>query len=163
MARLDIPLEQLTEEISGQWSNEDWQSWYTANKEEEHYADYKIREAKKSEIPKIKRLVAKTHFECEPETATRMVVAEKDGKLIGYQEIERYYTHDTDYLRVLVVHPKYRKQGIGEAIVSHIITDGGRYQCSIHYDNDASLNLFKKLGFTLGDTINGLVQVHYGF
>lgn len=163
MENRKIPLEQLTEKISGQWSKEEWLDWYKSNQEKETYADFVIREAKKSEITKIKRLVATTHFECEPETATRRVVAKKDGKIIGYQEIESFHIQDVDFLRVMVIHPKYRSQGIGEAIISYIISDGRRYQCNIHSDNTASLGLFRKLGFELGDTVNGLVQAFYGF
>ena len=92
-----------------------------------------------------------------------MIVAELGGKIVGYQEIERFYTHDVDFLRVIVIDPKCRGQRIGEAMVSYIVSEGGKYQCNIHSDNEASLGLFRKLGFTEGDCVNGLVQVFYGF
>lgn len=156
-------LEALTEEATRNWSEKDWLEWYDKNKDEPVYADFTIREAKESDLKAIKNLVEITHFECEPETATRGVVAVKDNKIIGYQEIETFHNHDTDFLRVMVIHPDYRRQGIGEALISYIIADSGRYQCNIHADNEASLRLFEKLGFTLGDTANGLVQAFYRF
>ncbi len=156
-------LEALTKEATKDWSEKDWTEWYAKNKEEPSYADFTIREAKESDLKAIKNLVEITHFECEPETATRGIVAVKGNKIIGYQEIEAFHTLDTEFLRVMVIHPSYRRQGIGEAIISYIIADGGRYQCNIHSDNEASLHLFEKLGFTLGDTVNGLVQAYFGF
>ncbi|MFH0752400.1 MAG: GNAT family N-acetyltransferase [archaeon] len=158
-----MKLEDLTKESIKDWSEQDWENWYETNKEEPSYSDFTIREAKESDLKEIRSLVETTHFECEPETATKGIVAVKGKKIIGYQEIETFHNHDTEFLRVMVIHPEYRGQGIGEAIVSYIISEGGRYQCNIHQDNEASLNLFEKLGFTLGDTVNGLVQVYYGF
>ena len=160
---MKLSLEALTSEVTRNWSEQDWQDWYEDNKEEPAYADFTIREAKESDARQIRSLVELTHFECEPETATRSIVAVRGSKVIGYQEIEKFHTHDTEFLRVMVIHPSYRRQGLGEAIISYIIADGGRYQCNIHSDNEASLRLFEKLGFTLGDTANGLVQAYFGF
>lgn len=157
------PLEQLTKATTDKWTSEDWLRWYETNKEEPTYADFRIRETKKSDLPAVKSLVAKTNLECEPETSTRGVVAIKDKRIVGYEEIERFYTHDVDFIRVIVVHPKYHRQGIGEAIVGHTIGNGGLYQGNIDSDNIASLNLFRKLGFKEGNSVNGLVQVSYGF
>ncbi len=163
MGVMKNPLENLTKETTGRWTSEDWLRWYENNKEEPIYADFRIRDTRKTDLPAIKSLVARTNLECEPETATRGIVAVKDRRIVGYQEIERFYTHDVDFLRVLVVHQRYRRQGIGGSIISHAISDGGRYQCNIHSDNVASLNLFRKLGFREGNSVNGLVQLSYGF
>jgi len=157
------PLEKLTKELTGKWTGEDWLRWYETNKEEPTYADFRIRATKKSDLSAVRSLVSRTNLECEPETATRGIVAIKDKRIVGYGEIERFYTHDVDFIRVVVVHPRYHRQGIGEAILSHTISDGGLYQGNIDSDNIASLSLFRKLGFQEGNSVNGLVQVSYGF
>lgn len=163
MKNVKIPVEELTSEISSKWSNEDWLKWYDSNRDRDEYSELIVRDAKKPDVPAIRKLVASTRFECDPKTATSRLVAVTDKKVVGYQEIEKFSLQNASFIRLVVVHPDYRRKGVGESMVGYLIGDGGRYQCKIHYDNEASLKLFEKLGFVLGDCENGLVSAFYGF
>lgn len=81
----------------------------------------------------------------------------KDRLVVGYA-YKKYVEHPNPYKKAtriswLCVHPKYRKQGIAEAIVTQLINSNAFYTTTIKNDNVASINLFRKLRFTVDDSL----------
>lgn len=85
-------------------------------------------------------------------------VAEKDGRIVGYQ-ISTAVGHWAGHLARLAVLPEYQRQGIGDALVRdalHYFSHRGieRVTVNTQEGNKASLYLYRKLGFSLtGESI----------
>jgi len=79
------------------------------------------------------------------------LVAERDGKAVGRAAIDTPYPPYAE-LGGLLVHPKYRGQGVGTELVEGCISLARRYNCNIMYvitwkDNPAVHRFWKKFGF----------------
>jgi ribosomal-protein-alanine N-acetyltransferase len=101
-----------------------------------------------------------------PET---FVVAEENGEVIGYIlcRIETGLSNlgfggiiKKGHIVSVAVMPKYRRRGVGEALVTKAIEGMRLYgakQCylEVRLTNEAAVNLYKKLGFQVTRTIHG--------
>ncbi|RMF43570.1 MAG: GNAT family N-acetyltransferase [Anaerolineae bacterium] len=85
--------------------------------------------------------------------ASVATVAEKDGKIVGYQ-ISTATGHWGGHLARLAVLPEMQGQGVGGALVRDVLQRFthkriGHITVNTQHDNAASLRLYKKLGFRL--------------
>jgi len=101
-----------------------------------------------------------------PET---FIVAENDGAVVGYImcRIEVGLSNfglgglaKKGHVVSVAVMPEHRRRGIGEALVNQAVEGMLQYgakQCylEVRMTNEAAINLYKKLGFTITRTIHG--------
>ncbi len=91
------------------------------------------------------------YYEVKDNSAARCFVAEtEDGKVVGM--VISWIILDELHIATLAVHPDYRRQGIGERILTEAVQDG--YQAGTRYallevraGNEAAQNLYRKFGF----------------
>ncbi len=90
-------------------------------------------------------------YEVKDNSAARCFVAEsEDKKIIGM--VVSWVIVDELHIATLAVHPDYRRQGIGERILTEALRDGRqagtRYALlEVRAGNDAAQNLYRKFGF----------------
>ena len=122
--------------------------------------DISIRQAKLYDVPAMAR-IERDSFGApwSAEEITKDVtaggnvyvaVAEADGEKAGYGEI-RIVAGEAQIYNIAIA-PEYRKQGIGEALLMHLIDAGKERGCSlvtleVRAGNEAAMALYKKLGF----------------
>ncbi len=82
------------------------------------------------------------------------IVAELDGKIVGEAEVflsEEPINGEPKriaHLDVIEVHPKFRRMGIGRALIEHIdATLRGRIDFLTAQPSDKALEFYKKTGF----------------
>jgi GNAT superfamily N-acetyltransferase len=89
-----------------------------------------------------------------PELHCTYFVAVADGQVVG--QVMRFLEWNdlrngwTGWIRRLYVRPSFRRNGIGEALVRHVIeaaTEPLEYRFNVHHGNEASARLFETLGF----------------
>jgi ribosomal protein S18 acetylase RimI-like enzyme len=85
------------------------------------------------------------------------VATDISGNILGAVTIVAYFS-GYGYIGRLVVHPDYRRKGIGYSLgvaTKKALRNAGaeRISCYIHPDNKASVKLFEKLGFKVIDRI----------
>jgi len=91
------------------------------------------------------------YYEVKDNSAARCFVAEtEDQKVIGM--VVSWVILDELHIATLAVHPDYRRQGIGERILTKALQDG--YEAGTRYallevraGNEAAQNLYRKFGF----------------
>ena len=92
-----------------------------------------------------------------------LIVAEIDGKVVGYASLSRYREKEA-YRRTVelsvYVDKDYRQQGIASAMMEHLIEEAKK-DSEIHTivsviteANEASINLHKKFGFSCAGVIH---------
>lgn len=122
--------------------------------------DIKIRQAKLYDVPAMAR-IERDSFGApwSAEEITKDVtaggnvyvaVAETGGEKAGYGEIR--IVADEAQIYNIAIAPEYRKQGIGEALLMHLIEAGRERGCAlvtleVRAGNEAAMALYKKLGF----------------
>lgn len=122
--------------------------------------DIKIRQSKLYDVPAMAR-IERDSFGApwSAEEITKDVtaggniyvaVAETDGEKAGYGEI-RIVAGEAQIYNIAIA-PEYRKQGIGEALLMHLIEAGRERGCAlvtleVRAGNEAAMALYKKLGF----------------
>ncbi len=90
-------------------------------------------------------------YEVRDNFAARCFVAEtEDRKVVGM--IVSWVILDELHIATIAVHPDYRRQGIGELILTKALQDG--YEAGtrhalleVHAGNEAAQNLYRKFGF----------------
>lgn len=105
-------------------------------------------------------------YERFPET---FVVAEEDGKIVGYAmcRIERGFPSfrlfglmvKKGHLISIAVLPKYQRQGVGQALMKEIMKAMLRYEAKeicleVRVTNTTAISLYEKLGFQVARTLN---------
>lgn len=122
--------------------------------------DIDIRQAKLYDVPAMAR-IERDSFGApwSAEEITKDVtaggnvyvaVAETGGEKAGYGEIR--IVADEAQIYNIAIAPEYRKQGIGEALLTHLIEAGRERGCTlvtleVRAGNEAAMALYKKLGF----------------
>lgn len=89
-------------------------------------------------------------FELENNRLAHYVVAEEDGKVIGYGGM--WILMDEAHLTNIAVHPDYRRRGVGELILRTLMAKAytlgaRRMTLEVRQSNYAAQRLYKKLGF----------------
>lgn len=122
--------------------------------------DLIIRQAEERDIIKITKLDelcftlpwSQSSFEKEikENDLALYIVAEIDDDIIGYAGLWRIV--DEAHITNVAVHPYYRKKGIGEALVSILITCSKEvgivnHTLEVRASNAAAISLYTKLGF----------------
>ncbi len=84
-------------------------------------------------------------------TGTKFFVAEKDGKVLGYVGISAII--DEGYITNIAVFPKYRKMGVGTALLEYLFNFAREKELSfisleVRESNSNAISLYKKFGFT---------------
>lgn len=81
-------------------------------------------------------------------------VAEKDGQVIGYAaaEIKRQPTSDVGIVSYNAVHPDYRGQGVGTALIEHVMAylreQGARVLTVVTLESDEPVRrIYERMGF----------------
>ncbi len=127
-----------------------------------------IRKAKLSDVPAISRIEVEssntpwsakaiTHDVTQNEKAY-VIVAEKDGERIGY--VDAWILSGEAQLNNIAVLEEYRGQGVGEALLSHLVDYCKENYCQlitleVRKTNTAAINLYEKFGFTTVSTRRG--------
>ena len=122
--------------------------------------DIDIRQAKLYDVPAMAR-IERDSFGApwSAEEITKDVtaggnvyvaVAETGGEKAGYGEIR--IVADEAQIYNIAIAPEYRKQGIGEVLLTHLIEAGKERGCTlvtleVRAGNEAAMALYKKLGF----------------
>jgi ribosomal-protein-alanine N-acetyltransferase len=78
------------------------------------------------------------------------IVAEIGSRLVGYAGL--WCVEDEGHITNVAVHPDFRRRGIGEALISvllsHTIKNGIRsHTLEVRASNDAAISLYEKFGF----------------
>ncbi len=78
------------------------------------------------------------------------LVAEKNGRIVGY--IIARIVYDRGHIIAIAVHPKYRRCGIGTALMEKIFDIFKEYGIKkvwleVRVSNSAAIKFYKKLGF----------------
>lgn len=125
---------------------------------------FNVREAQEEDFEGILSLCQDCEISTEHLTYSRFCrmlaknsgfscVAEADGKIVG----TIFGEHDggfTGSMRRLAVAKQYRRQGIATALVKKVVKEFEKADipwkyCHVEESNDASIELFKSLGFQL--------------
>jgi ribosomal-protein-alanine N-acetyltransferase len=82
---------------------------------------------------------------------SRYYVAEKDSQIVGYAGM--WIILDEAHITNIAVHPHWRGQKIGEALLCRILEDAVLASCigvtlEVRISNDIAQNLYQKYGFT---------------
>ena len=90
------------------------------------------------------------------------LVAEKAKKIIGFI-IGIKTNNETVRIPMLAVHKNYRKQGIGSALVTHLLKklllqNIQHIDLEVKTSNTAAIQFYKKHGFTIIETITNFYQ-----
>lgn len=124
-----------------------------------HKADIQIMKAEDiGEVYEIEHMCFTTPWSLESFAAeinnnlAKYVVAKVDGKVVGYGGV--WIVIDEGHITNIAVHPDYRGQGIGEALVKSLIAlakehNVTRITLEVRPTNTAALNLYKKFGFII--------------
>jgi ribosomal protein S18 acetylase RimI-like enzyme len=85
-----------------------------------------------------------------------MLVAEAEGKVVGFQITQLHTPTKTGYLSDIAIHPDWRRHGIGsqlvEAAVVQLQERGANYVYGLtKTENEKIHALLEKLGFTKGN------------
>jgi ribosomal-protein-alanine N-acetyltransferase len=91
------------------------------------------------------------YYEIKDNSAARCFVAETEDKQVVAMVIS-WVILDELHIATLAVHPDYRRQGIGERILTEALRDGRqtgtRYALlEVRLGNEAAQNLYRKFGF----------------
>ena len=86
------------------------------------------------------------------------LVCEKDGEVAGY--VVCYVVYDEAAIANVAVSPKYRRQGIAEAIISELQRRVRQRDCltvtlEVRVSNTPAISLYEKLGFKTVGTRRG--------
>jgi ribosomal-protein-alanine N-acetyltransferase len=76
-------------------------------------------------------------------------VARRENKLAGYIGIE--HVLDEAHIINLAVNPACRRQGIGEAMVRHVLQNAKSFFLEVRKSNAAAVKLYEKIGFQVID------------
>lgn len=107
-----------------------------------------IREARKSDILAIQRLLSTYFLDMEELGPEDFVLAEIDGKTLGCAALIKSKFHDEDFLEIhsIAVHPNFRGKGIGTRLVKYLLTTIGDPCCDLYVRTTAPI-FFEKLSF----------------
>lgn len=85
-----------------------------------------------------------------------MLVAEAEGKVVGFQITQLHAPTKTGYLSDIAIHPDWRRHGIGSRLVEEAVAQ--LQKCGANYiygltktENEKIHILLEKLGFTKGN------------
>jgi ribosomal protein S18 acetylase RimI-like enzyme len=126
------------------------------------YAEY--LDFLKQEDPELyqqqeQRAVSRDRFNFYLHTGSSYV-AESEGHVIGYVASQtEHYVHGQDdllWIEYIVVHPQYRQQGVGSALLQALKQYAQKHEIdkiftTINPDNPASLQLHRQAGFVIKD------------
>jgi ribosomal protein S18 acetylase RimI-like enzyme len=99
-----------------------------------------------------------THF--DPHGVT---LAFQDGELVGYSHVEN--RDGQLFIRMIVVHPRYQRKGIGKKLLESVIASAGEQSRSVGLEvfkiNDVARAFYEKHGFNVGgETLTSHIMVH---
>ncbi|MDR3588553.1 MAG: GNAT family N-acetyltransferase [Negativicutes bacterium] len=95
-----------------------------------------------------------TLAEIEDEFTTHVFLkAALDGTLVG--SVRAYEKNKTCHIGKLMVHPEFRKQGLGARLVTEMeacFATSDRYELFTGHKSEKNISLYKKLGYTIFKT-----------
>ena len=121
-----------------------------------------IRQAKLYDLPAMSRMERESFDSYQgPDDLSKelakndgsnyIAVAELDGEKVGYANI--HIVRGESQLYAIAIDSKFRGQGIGEILLSHMIDKSRELGCNVmtlevREGNTAAIELYKKMGFT---------------
>jgi len=89
-------------------------------------------------------------FELTDNPASRCWVAELDGRVVGM--VVAWLIVDEIHIATIAIHPDFRKQGLGEKLLSHTLqsakTEGAVSSfLEVREGNDAAIKMYRKFGY----------------
>lgn len=90
------------------------------------------------------------YFEVTNNPASRCWVADLEGKIIAM--LVAWFVVDEIHIATIATHPDFRKQGIGEDLLSHTLqfarAEGALTSfLEVRESNEAALNMYRKFGY----------------
>jgi ribosomal-protein-alanine N-acetyltransferase len=90
------------------------------------------------------------HFELTDNPASRCWVAEIDGRVVGMAV--GWMIVDEIHIATIATHPDFRKQGIGEKLLSHVLQSAKAEGAissflEVRESNDGALRIYHKFGY----------------
>lgn len=99
-----------------------------------------------------------THFD-----PRGIVLATKKYELAGYSQIEN--RDDQLFIRMIVVHPHYQRNGVGKKLLESVITEANQQSKKIGLEvfkiNKVAKAFYENHGFkVVGETLSSLIMAH---
>ncbi|OGI02200.1 MAG: hypothetical protein A2104_02205 [Candidatus Melainabacteria bacterium GWF2_32_7] len=107
-----------------------------------------LKKAQQSDIRKIAPYLAEFKLDTENVSAEQFVIAEINGNLAGFGRIKPY--ENIYELSSIGVVPEYRKKGVGESLIKHLIKTCPANEVWI---STKIVEYFRKLGFEEVDNV----------
>ena len=107
-----------------------------------------LRKAQQSDIRKIAPYLAEFKLDTENVSAEQFVIAEINGNLAGFGRIKPY--ENIYELSSIGVVPEYRKKGVGESLIKHLIETCPANEVWI---STKIVEYFRKIGFEEVDNV----------
>ena len=122
--------------------------------------EYRIIDAEKrhiADLEELEKLCFSTPWNAQmlesqlPDDRHVFIVAESDCELLGY--VGMMYVLDEGYISNVAVSPKFRRQGIADALIAELVKRAEELELSfvtleVRSSNDAARALYSKHGFS---------------
>jgi len=110
--------------------------------------DILIRNAEKSDLPAIQRLLSTYFLDIEELKPEDFMLAEDETKVLGCAALIRSGSSEKDFLEIhsIAVHPNFRGKGIGARLMNQLISTSMEQDTELYVRTTAP-GFFVKIGF----------------
>ena len=129
--------------------------------------DHFVRLASLEDLPEIMQIDAKA-FKHSPCSEASWVKNITEGKCLVVGTVKGFAVVHPDFDRCLIsklaVSARYRRSGVGAALLLHVIRNNpGKVHLIVGVDNAAAITMYEKFGFAVEEEIPGLEDTSHYF
>jgi amino-acid N-acetyltransferase len=108
-----------------------------------------IRQARKSDLLAIQKLLSTYFLDLEELEPDDFVLAEAEGIITGCAALIKSESQEKSFMEIhsIAVHPNFRGKGIGTRLIKHFLKNFGGSTCEIYVRTTAPA-FFEKMNFT---------------